>query len=64
MPFSTTIASVIINLLSVGLPLIGVRVESDALTTTIQTVIAVITGAWIWYQRVQVGDVTKLGRRK
>ncbi len=64
MPFSTTIAAVIINLLSVGLPLIGIRVESDALTTTVQTVIALVTGLWIWYQRVKVGDVTTLGRRK
>ncbi len=61
---STTISAVIINLLTVALPLLGVQVGSDALTTTIQTIVAVVTGLWIWRERVLKGDVTKLGVRK
>lgn len=61
---SHTIIAVIINLLSVGLPYIGVTVGDAALTTTIQTLVAVVTGIYIWYRRVKVGDVSPLGRRK
>lgn len=61
---STTIVAVIVNLLSVGLPYIGVTVGSDQLTGTIQTLVAIATGLWIWYQRVKRGDVTASGIRK
>jgi hypothetical protein len=61
---STTISAVIINLLSVLLPKVGVQVGSDELTVTIQTLVAVATGLWIWVERVKRGDVTPLGRRK
>jgi len=61
---STTISAVVINLLAVLLPLLGVHVGDAALTTTIQTLIAVGTGLWIWAERVRRGDVTALGRRK
>ena len=60
---STTIIAVIINLLSMLLPKIGVSVESQSLETTIQTLVAVVTGVWIWYKRVKVGDVNALGVR-
>ncbi len=60
---SQTILAVIINLLATGLPLIGVQVANDQLTTTIQVIIAVVTGLWIWVRRVQAGGVTPLGRR-
>ena len=61
---STTILSVIILLATQLLPLIGVTVGSEQLTTTIQTLFAVGTGIWIWIQRVKVGDVDVLGGRK
>lgn len=61
---STTITAVILNLLSVGLPYIGVSIGGAELTTTMQTIIAVATGIWIWYRRVQVGDVNVAGVRK
>lgn len=57
MKFSTQIVAVILNLLVVILPLFGVTVESDRLETTIQTLVAVGTGAWIWFQRTQLRKV-------
>lgn len=53
-----------IQLLTIILPIMGVRVGSDQLTSAIQTVIVVITGIYIWIRRVQQKDVTALGVRK
>lgn len=61
---SQTIIAVFIQLLTFILPSIGVTVGSDQLTQTIQTVVAIVTGIWIYARRVQAGDVTKLGVRK
>ena len=64
MGYSTTISAVIINLLAVILPLMGITIGSDALTTTIQTIIALGTGIWIWIRRVKKGGVNFAGIRK
>jgi len=68
MQFSTTIVAVIVNLLSMLLPLINVQVGTDDLTNSIQTIVAVFTGAYIWWQRTRlqaapngVGDVNLAG---
>ena len=61
---STTITAVAVNLLATLLPLIGVQVGSDDLTKASQVIIAIITGVWIWYRRVKVGDVNVLGARR
>lgn len=61
---STTILAVVLNLISVGLPYVGVTIGTEQLTTTLQTLIAIGTGLWIWYRRVKVGDVTVAGIRK
>lgn len=61
---STTIVAVIVNLLVMILPAIGVDVASDQLTNAIQVLVAIGTGAWIWYRRVKVGDVTAAGIKK
>jgi len=53
---STQIVAVIINLLSVILPYLGIDVGSEQLTETIQTIIAVATGIWIWYQRTRLQE--------
>lgn len=53
-----------VNLLATLLPLIGVQVGSDDLTKASQVIIAIITGVWIWYRRVKVGDVNVLGARR
>lgn len=61
---STTIITVAVMLLSQILPLIGIHLGNDALQTTIQTVIEVAGGIWIWYRRVSKGDVNALGAVK
>ena len=54
---STTIASVIAQLLVIVLPMLGIQVGSDALTGTIQTIVLIGTGLWIWKERFARGDV-------
>ena len=61
---STTIIAVIINLLATVLPLLGVSIGTEALTTTVATLFAIGTAVWVWYQRVRVGDVNVAGIRK
>lgn len=61
---SQTITMVMVQLLTIGLPLIGVRLGSDALTSFVQTLIVVISGLWIWVRRYQQGDVNVLGARQ
>jgi hypothetical protein len=61
---SQTISMVIVQLLTIGLPYIGVTAGSAQLTTTVQTIILVASGIWIWYRRTKVGDVTVAGVRK
>jgi hypothetical protein len=60
---SNTIVAVILNLLATLLPLLGIQIGSDSLTTTIQTIVAIGTGLFIWYKRYQKGDITKIGVR-
>lgn len=61
---STTIVAVVLNLLATVLPWLGITVGSDQLTTTVQTLVLVGSGIWIWYRRVGVGDVNALGVKK
>lgn len=61
---STTIIAVIVQILSVGLPMLGITIGNEELTTTAMTIAVVITGIWIWYQRVKVGDINAAGLRK
>lgn len=61
---STTIPAVIIQLLVVFLPMLGIQVGSDQMTITIQTITVVLTGIFIWYQRLQKGDVKLFGGYK
>lgn len=61
---STTIIAVIVQLLSLGLPKLGITVGSEELTGTLQTIVLIGSGLWIWYRRTQKGDVSGLGVRK
>ena len=61
---STTIIAVLVQLLSVGLPLLGITVGTEELTTTASTIAIIVTGIWIWRERVKVGDVSAMGVRK
>ncbi len=61
---SQTILMVVVQLLSLGLPAIGITVGSDALTSFIQTGLIIASGLWIWFRRVQAGGVSGFGVRK
>lgn len=61
---SQTIAAVFVQLAVVLLPMVGVRVGDDALTSMVQTLTVIISGLWIWFRRVQNGDVSMMGVRK
>lgn len=61
---STTILAVIVQLLVVILPMFGITVGSEELTATAQTIIVITTGLWIWWQRLQRGDVKLFGGYK
>lgn len=63
-PMSQIISAVVIQFLTIGLPLIGVTLGSDQLTSFAQTLIMIGTGVWIWVRRVQMRDVTAAGVRK
>ena len=45
------------------LPLIGIHVGSDALTTTIQTISTIALGLFILYRQVTTGRATVIGAR-
>lgn len=69
---STQVIAVIITLLATFLPKLGITIGTEALTTTIQSILVVGSGLWIWYQRVHnlsrvpagSGDVNAIGVRK
>ena len=61
---STTIISSAAVILSQLLPLLGIDIGSEELQTTIQTIVAIAGGLWIWKERVKKGDVSPLGVRK
>ena len=61
---STTITSALISILAVVLPLLGIQVGSEALTTTIQTILVVASGLWVYKERLGRGDVNFLGVKK
>jgi len=58
---STTVIASIISILAVVLPLLGIEVGSEQLTVVAQTVAVVLSGLWVWYQRVQRPDVNLAG---
>ena len=60
---STTIGAVFLQLAVVFLPMLGIQVGSDQLTVAVQTITVVVTGLWIWFQRVQRGDVNIFGAK-
>lgn len=49
---NSSIVSVVVIVLSQLLQLIGVTVSSEAVETTLQTIVAVVGGIVVWYQRV------------
>ena len=64
MSYSQTIGAVVVQLLTIVLPMIGVNLGNTQLTGAVQTIIIVVAGIWIWVRRVQGGGVTAAGFRK
>ena len=60
---STTIGSVLLQFAAILLPMLGIDVGTEQLTTTIQTLVIVLTGVWIWYERVKKGGVNWFGAK-
>ena len=61
---STTVMAVLAQLLIVILPMFGVVVGSEQITSMAQTVVVIVTGLWIWFQRYQKGDIKLFGGYK
>lgn len=52
-----------VQILTVVLPMIGIRVGNDAVTGWVQVTLLLASSIWIWIRRVQAGGVTPLGGR-
>ena len=61
---SSTYIAILTNLLVTVLPLIGITIGTEAITTTVQTLVAVITGLWVLKERFSRGDVNVVGSYK
>lgn len=61
--YSQTYIAAAVVILSQVLPLLGINVGSEALTTTLTTILAVVAGVWVMVRRYSNGDITALGRR-
>lgn len=64
MQYSTEYLAVIVLLLTKFLPLIGINLDANAISTTVTSLIAVCSGLWLLYKRFQKGGVSPLGFRK
>lgn len=58
MRYSSTIIAVLINVLVQVLPYLGVTAGTEQITTTVQTLAAIGTGVWIWYNRLHLTRVS------
>jgi EamA domain-containing membrane protein RarD len=61
---SQTILAVFVQLLTIGLPMIGVTLGTEQITSFAQVAILIATSLWIYVRRQQAGGVTPLGHRK
>lgn len=55
---------VLVQLLAVVLPMIGVTLGNEQITSFVQTAVVIVAGVWIWVRRYQQGDITPMGHRK
>jgi len=61
--YSSEYLAVIVMVLAKVLPLVGIEVGSEALTTTATTLIAVVSGLYLLFKRWKRGGVSALGVR-
>lgn len=62
--YSTEYFAILISLLSFLLPKIGVVISSEALTTTVQTIVTIVSALYLLYKRHKRGGVNIAGFRK
>ncbi len=63
MRMSKTYIAQIVSVLAVVLPLFGIEVGSEALTTTAQTLVILISGVVTLVERYKKGDVKWFGAK-
>lgn len=61
---SKTIIAVFVNILATALPYLGLEIGNEELTTTVQTIVLIVSGVVIYFERFKRGDVSPLGVRK
>ena len=61
---SQTYISALVIILVTILPKLGVQIGSEELTSLIQAVLVLASGAYIMYRRYQTGDIKITGGRK
>lgn len=61
--YSTTYIATFVVILAQVLPLMGIDVGTEALTTTAQTIATVLAGLWVLVERYKRGDVSLGGFR-
>jgi uncharacterized membrane protein len=61
---STTYSAAVVVVLAQLLPLLGIEVSTEALTTTLSTIITIVAGVVIMYRRLTKGDISAFGVRK
>lgn len=64
MNYSSTYVATFVSILAVVLPLLGIQVGSEELTTTAQTILVVISGIWVLKERFSRGDIKISGIKK
>lgn len=62
--FSPTYISALVAVLAQLLPMIGIEVGSEQLTTTISTILTVAAGLVIMWRRLTKGDISLFGTHR
>lgn len=63
MQFAPTFLSAFVIVLSQVLPAVGINIGTEQLTTTVQTVVAIVGGIYILYRQKTTGRSTLVGTR-
>lgn len=63
-PFSTTIGAVVVIFAVTLKSVFEIEISESALETTIQTILVLLSGLWIWKERYKKGGVSFLGIRR
>lgn len=61
---STTYIAQFVQFAAIALTFLGINVGSDALMTTITTIVTIVSGLYVFYGRYKAGGITAFGTRK